>query len=161
MLKNFFHRLSDFKSLEQTISIGITLLVFMCSFIYLYSCTDTTPASEEDIRELESKVMAITENPELLLSTDATIEISKEVTTYSIENKEASITAKYDKDYNLIEKNIKDKSFSKLGGGLICLCVSLIISISVYALTAIFVYITIGLLRITIEERRKSSKKPR
>lgn len=129
--------------------------------IILFIYTDKVPATPTDYEQLEEQVYALQQNPDLLLEIDGNININinDKIITIEFENDECKITAKYDKNFEILSLSKKDKShfwLLALGGWLIVCCFA-IYSIG-WPLTIVILFLEIAVERIVKWIKRLKSK---
>lgn len=95
---------------EQIVGFAISGLVGIALTIMMFVYTDKVPATPSDYEQLENQVKVIQQNPDLLLETDCNININGEIITVEFENDECKMTAKYDKDFEVLSTSKEDKS---------------------------------------------------
>lgn len=95
---------------EQIVGFAISGLVGIALAIIMFVYTDKVPATPSDYEQLEDQVNVIQQNPDLLLETDCNININGEIITVEFENDGCKMTAKYDKDFEVLSTSKKDKS---------------------------------------------------
>lgn len=78
--------------------------------IIIFISFDKVPATPLDYESLEKQVMAIQQNPDLLLKTDCNINVNGEVIKINFENDNCKITAKYNQNFEVISTSKEDKS---------------------------------------------------
>jgi len=142
VLKKRFYNL---RSIERVVALFSAILVFVSFFDFYMNRVDTTPAQQEYIDAITERINNITSNPTLLLSSPGNITIEKDVITYKIENAECKATAKYDKDYKLIEINIEDSSTSIELAIVIASFSSFILAVFLYYISAFLMSALCGL----------------
>ena len=95
---------------EQIVGFAISGLVGIALAIMMFVYADKVPATPSDYEQLEDQVNVIQQNPDLLLETDCNININGEIITVEFENDECKMTAKYDKDFEVLSTSKEDKS---------------------------------------------------
>lgn len=95
---------------EQIVGFTISGLLGIALAIMIFVYTDKVPAISSDYKQLEDQVNSIQQNPELLMEIDCNININGEIVTVEIENDECKMTAKYDKDLEVVSTSKEDKS---------------------------------------------------
>ncbi len=95
---------------EQIVGFAISGLVGIALTIMMFAYTDKVPATSSDYEQLENQVNVIQQNSDLLLQTDCNINIKGEIITVEFENDECKMTAKYDKDFEVLSTSKEDKA---------------------------------------------------
>ncbi|MCI8384799.1 MAG: hypothetical protein HFJ33_08135 [Clostridia bacterium] len=95
---------------EQIVGFAISGLVGIALTIMMFVYTDKVPATPSDYEQLEDQVNVIQQNPYSLLETDCNIKINGEIITIEFENDECKMTAKYDKNFEVLSTSKEDKS---------------------------------------------------
>lgn len=95
---------------EEIVGFAISGLVGIALTIMIFVYTDKVPATPSDYEQLEDQVNVIKQNPDLLLETDCNININGEIITVEFENDECKMTAKYDKNFEVLSTSKEDKS---------------------------------------------------
>lgn len=96
--------------LENIVAFSISGLLGIAITIVLFVSTDKVPAAPFDYEQLEAKVNAIEQNPELLLKTNCNTTNENEVLIVTFESNECKMTAKYNKDFEVLSTSKEDKS---------------------------------------------------
>lgn len=142
---------------EQIVGFAISGLLGIALTIIMFVFADKVPATPSDYKQLKDQVNVIQQNPDLLLETDCNININGEIITVEFENDECKMTAKYDKDFEVLSTSKEDKSMFWLWA----LVVALIFGgIEIYCVGWVLTLI-IDLLKIAVEwifERVKKLK---
>lgn len=132
---------------EQIVGFAISGLVGIALTIMMFVYTDKVPATSSDYEQLEDQVNVIQQNPDLLLETDCNININGEIITVEFENNECKMTAKYDKDFEILSTSKEDKSMFWL----LALVLALIIGGAEIYFVGWLLSLVILLLRIAVE----------
>ena len=104
-------RMHNWRSIERVVCLFTAILAFTWCFTYLFfDYTDLEPASKESIDSITERIEAVSDNPELMLKSKGEIKIEGDTVTYSLENADCKATAKYDREFKLIEYEIKDSA---------------------------------------------------
>lgn len=132
---------------EQIVGFAISGLVGIALTIMIFVYTDKVPATSSDYEQLEDQVNVIQQNPDLLLETDCNININGEIITVKFENNECKMTAKYDKDFEILSTSKEDKSMFWL----LALVLALIIGGAEIYFVGWLLSLVILLLKIAVE----------
>ena len=132
---------------EQIVGFAISGLVGIALTIMMFVYTDKVPATSSDYEQLEDQVNVIQQNPDLLLETDCNININGEIITVEFENNECKMTAKYDKDFEILSTSKEDKSMFWL----LALVLALIIGGAEIYFVGWLLSLVILLLKIAVE----------
>ena len=102
------------KMMPTTLKIAVVLIssLYLAFQVYMISYTVTDLLAEHDYKTLENTAINISENPELLLSTECKIEVLKDELIVTFENKRCKIIAEYNQNYELINTSCESKSTS-------------------------------------------------
>ena len=130
---------------EQIVGFAISGLVGIALTIMMFVYTDKVPATSSDYEQLEDQVNVIQQNPDLLLETDCNI--NGEIITVKFENNECRMTAKYDKDFEILSTSKEDKSMFWL----LALVLALIIGGAEIYFVGWLLSLVILLLKIAVE----------
>lgn len=95
---------------EQIVGFAISGVIGIALTIMFFIGIDKVPATSSDYEQLEEQVNTIKQNPYLLLETDCNININGETITVKFENDECKMTAKYDKNFEVLSTSKEDKS---------------------------------------------------
>lgn len=95
---------------EQIVGFAISGLVGIALTIMMFVYRDKVPATPSDYEQLKDQVNVIQQNPYSLLETDCNIKINGEIITIEFENDECKMTAKYDKNFEVLSTSKEDKS---------------------------------------------------
>ena len=130
---------------EQIVGFAISGVIGIALTIMLFIGIDKVPATSSDYEQLEDQVNVIQQNPDLLLETDCNI--NGEIITVKFENNECRMTAKYDKDFEILSTSKEDKSMFWL----LALVLALIIGGAEIYFVGWLLSLVILLLKIAVE----------
>lgn len=134
---------------DQIVGFAIGIALTIVLFVYM----DKDPATPSDYEQLENQVNVIQQNPDLLLEADCNININGEITTVELENDECKMTAKYNKDFEVLSISKEDKSIFWL----LALAISLFFGVAIFSIFQL-VIIFLKIVVILIFERVKKLK---
>ena len=104
-------RMRNWRSIERVVCMFTAILLFTWCFTYLlFYHSDLEPASQVSIDSITERIKSVSDNPESMLKSKGEIKIDGDTVTYSLENADCSATAKYDREFKLIEYEIKDNA---------------------------------------------------
>ena len=152
------------KSVEKIVCFALCIILSTVFSVWFFCIIDRTPATFEDYEELHTRIVAISENPDELLNNKGNISIYDDTIVYDIENKECKMTAKYTRDYKLIEYSQADKSSSLIAAilfSVILFCISFAVFLfASYVIVFVGESITIGIILLVkkIKQIRKKSE---
>ena len=97
---------------QEIVGFAISGLLGIAIAIMIFVAVDKVPATPSDYEQIENQIVSIQQNPDLLLETDCNININSGAITVEFENDECKMTAKYDKDFEVLSTSKEDKSRS-------------------------------------------------
>lgn len=100
----FFKRLG----IEATIGLVIGIIVTVTITVLAVTIVDIIPATEADYEELESQLVAIQQNPDLLLKTHCKISVKDNIITVTVMNNECEMSADFNQDYEVLSTTKTD-----------------------------------------------------
>ncbi len=153
-------RVSKKNAVEQTICLILSFLCALGLLSYMVAHSDMTPATFDDYVPLNEQLLLVQDDPMIMLKSDGTIEITNDTISYTIENKECSMTGVYNKDFKLISKSQKDKCFSIFTMIMICMlfgCMGFIIIFFLLMFVVYFVWFIVLLITACIKKRKENN----
>ncbi len=149
--KQWFNKL-DF---EEKIGFFVGVIIGVVVGIIIFLNIDEVPATEIDYKELEDKVIAIQENPELLFEMDCDISIKDDVITVTIENNECSLTVQYLQNFKTAYISGKDNSIPWI----FALGFAILVGILIYIISFFVVTMIVYVFKDFVLNRRNSKPK--
>lgn len=110
MIKKVIDWLINRYDWEKIVGFAISGVLGIAFAIIVFVSIDKEPATLSDYENLEEQMNTIQQNPDLLLETDRNINVNSGVITVEFENDECKMTAKYDKDFEVLSTSKEDKS---------------------------------------------------
>ena len=132
---------------EQIVGFAISGVVAIVLAIMLFVTIDKVPATPSDYENLEEQVNTIQQNPDLLLEKDYNINVNSGVITVEFWNDECKMTAKYDKDFEVLSTSKEDNSMFWL----YALIIALIFGAGVFYIGGWILAILILLIEVLVE----------
>ena len=125
------------------------IICFILCFIFavvvlanLIPTMDVTPATFDDYAPLNEVLVEVQSSPDVILTQNGNITVSDDTITYTIANDQCELTGIYTKDYQLISRMQRDKSFSVF--------LAFLVGFMIFAVALMFPYLIIMLITYII-----------
>lgn len=162
LINSFNKRISKMQT-EEKIGFAIGSVIGILIGIFIFVSIDTAPATIYDYELMEKQLIAIQQNPELLLKTDCSITVKNEIITVCFENDECKLIVRYDQNFKVLSTSKVDNYMFwilalglALLSGILVYCISSFVVISIVFLIEIlwkFIYKKIKSIKTNFEKR--------
>lgn len=104
-IEKLINSINNWKSnamVEEKIGVVLGIIIGILVGVSIYINLDTIPATPLDYELMEKQVIAIQENPELLLKSDCNVEMKDEIITAVFKNDECKLKVCFNQDFEVI-----------------------------------------------------------